>query len=88
MTPPAKDAYSQVAEDQLDTSKEVDLDLYRDLVEVCEAILDEPKAYRASAPAVAAQSGILLRTPVPRRAPYKVFWSTDDPRIEAIFPYT
>jgi hypothetical protein len=37
--------------------------------------------------AVQTADGIVFRLAVPGRHPYKVFWSSDGPRIEAIFPY-
>ncbi|MCL2467357.1 MAG: hypothetical protein FWF02_02890 [Micrococcales bacterium] len=80
-------AYSQVAADQLDIAETADPGLYRDLVDTCEAILDDPSRHRAAASAVVTHDGVVLRTPVPRRPPYKVFWSSDGPRIEAVFPY-
>ena len=79
--------YSQVAAEQLDAVETVDPGLYRDLVDTCEAILDNPSKHRAAASAVVTHDGIVLRTVVPGRAPYKIFWSTDGPRIEAVFPY-
>jgi hypothetical protein len=30
---------------------------------------------------------VVLRLPVPGRRPYKVFWTSAGPRIEAVFPH-
>ncbi|MCL2849625.1 MAG: hypothetical protein FWE61_06235 [Micrococcales bacterium] len=79
--------YSQVAAEQLDMAETVDPGLHQDLVDTCEAILDDPNRYRAAASAIVTHDGVVMRTPVVGRAPYKVFWSTDGPRIEAVFPY-
>ena len=38
-------------------------------------------------PAITTADGIRMRLPVIGHPPYKVFWSTDGPRIEAIFPH-
>ncbi|MCL2423097.1 MAG: hypothetical protein FWD11_04255, partial [Micrococcales bacterium] len=70
-------AYSQVAAEQLDMAQTADPGLYRDLVDTCEAILDDPSRHRAAASAVVTRDGIVMRTPVAGRPPYKVFWSTE-----------
>lgn len=84
----AEAGYSQVASDQLDGIEASDPSLYEDLLDTCEDILDRPQAYRESAAAINTTEGIRMRTSVPGRHPFKVFWRTDGPRIEAVFPYS
>ncbi len=84
---PPRAGYSDVAAEQLDEIEQRDVDLLDDLVDICEDILDRPQAYRDSAAAINTEQGIRMRSAVPGRHPYKVFWSTAGPRIEAIFPY-
>ena len=81
--------YSVLAIEQLDAILALgDNDLYNDLVDACEGILDQPGAARVHSSAVKLDAGsIVFRYPVPRRAPYKIFWSNDGPTIEAVFPY-
>ena len=81
-------AYSRVAKDQLDELlASGDVDLYNDLVTVCEFILDHPASARRDSAALTTAEGIRFRFAVPGRAPYKVFWAADGPTIEAVFPY-
>jgi hypothetical protein len=81
--------YSVVANEQLDEILDAgDNDLYNNLIDACEGILDRPGAARVHSSAVKMEDGsIVFRYPVPDRAPYKVFWSSDGPTIEAVFPY-
>lgn len=80
--------YSAVADEQLDELESSgDPDLYNDLVKVCETILDNPGWARERSAAITTRNGIRFRYAVPGREPYKVFWSSDGPRIEAVFPY-
>jgi hypothetical protein len=81
-------SYSGVANQQLDQILESgDTDLYNDLVTVCEFILDHPEVAQRDSAALTTSQGIRLRYAVPGRAPYKVFWGSDGPTIEAVFPY-
>lgn len=80
--------YSLVADQQLDdllASGRVDL--YDDLVAVCEFILDHPTKAQRWSSAITTHHGIRFRYAVPGRAPYKVFWASDGPTVEAVFPY-
>lgn len=81
--------YSVLANEQLDeilTSG--NNDLYNDLIDACEGVLDNPGAARLHSSAVKVEDGsIVFRYPVPSQAPYKVFWSSDGPTIDAVFPY-
>jgi len=81
--------YSVLANDQLDAILAVgDNELHNDLVDAYEGILDQPGVARVHSSAVKLDAGsIVFRYPVPRRAPYKIFWSNDGPTIEAVFPY-
>ena len=78
--------YSEVADAQLDELEESDPDL-DDVMDVCEAIFAGPARAQGVSAAVQTADGIVFRLAVPGRHPYKVFWSSDGPRIEAIFPY-
>lgn len=79
--------YSQVANNQLDRIEATDPDLCADLVELCEDIFDAPHIARASASAITTADGIVMRSAVPGRWPYKIFWTLGGPRIEAVFPH-
>ena len=80
--------YSQVADEQLDDIEQSgNSQLYNDLVTVCEFILDNPESAQSRSSAITTQQGILFRYAVPGHSPYKVFWSSDGPRIEAVFPH-
>jgi hypothetical protein len=37
--------------------------------------------------AVTTSSGIVFRLPVAGHPPYKVFWTSAGPRVEAVFPH-
>lgn len=87
MSGPAGHGYSLVADEQLDEIEAAAPDLYNDIVEICEEILDHPEAHRAGATAITTRDGVRMRTAVPGRPPYKIFWSAGGPRIEAVFPY-
>lgn len=79
--------YSEVADAQLNELEESDPDLYDDVMNVCEAIFARPARAQGMSAAVQSADGIVFRLAVPGRHPYKVFWSSDGPRIEAIFPH-
>lgn len=81
-------AYSQVADEQLDALEAApDADLYNAVVDTCEFILGHPGQAQAQSAAIVTAEGVRLRLPVPGYYPMKVFWSSDGPRIEAVFPY-
>jgi hypothetical protein len=81
-------AYSQVANKQLDSLEAgSDVDLYNAVLDACELILRLPAQAQARSTAIATAEGIRLRLPVAGRPPYKVFWSSDGPPTEAVFPH-
>lgn len=83
-------AYSQVADEQLDTLEAADdLDLYNAALDACELIFRAPGLAQARSTAIQTTDGIRFRLPVAGHPPYKVFWSLTDegPRIEAVFPH-
>jgi hypothetical protein len=53
----------------------------------CELIFRMPGLAHSLSTAVTTSEGIRMRLPVPGHPRYKVFWSTDGPRIEAVFPH-
>jgi len=84
----ADGAYSQVADKQLD-SLEVgpDPELYNAVLDASELIFRLPAQAQARSTAITTRDGIRFRLPVAGHPPYKVFWSSDGPRIEAVFPH-
>jgi hypothetical protein len=81
-------SYSAVAGEQLDAIlAEGHVELYNSLVVVCEFILDHPHLAQRDSSAIVTEVGIRFRFAVPGHQPYKVFWSSAGPRIEAVFPY-
>ena len=83
----AEGDYSLVADQQLDQIEATDTDLYNDVLIVCESIFIDPARAQSMSAAVRTSGGIVFRLAVPGRHPYKVFWSSAGPRIEAVFPY-
>ncbi len=81
------DAYSAVAEEQLDTLELADSDAYNDVLTVCELIFNNPGRAQSLSTAVQTRDGIVFRLPVPGHAPLKVFWTPPGPRVEAVFPH-
>jgi hypothetical protein len=81
-------SYSEVADEQLDDlEKGDDIDLYNSVLDACELVFRAPDRARAMSTAITTREGIRLRLPVPGHPPYKVFWSSEGPRIEAVFPH-
>lgn len=81
-------AYSQVADEQLDALEAgSDAGLYNAVLDACELILSYPEVAQARSTAITTRHGMRLRLPVTGYPPYKVFWSSDGPRIEAVFPH-
>ncbi len=80
-------SYSAVADEQLDAIEASDGSLYDDILTICELIFADPARAQSMSAAVRTEHGIVFRLPVPGRHPYKVFWRSDGPRIEAVFPY-
>lgn len=82
-----EDSYSEVAGQQLDALEAgPDIDLYNAVLDACELILTMPAQARARSTAIKTDQGVGLRLPVVGHPPYRVFWSSDGPRIEAVFP--
>jgi len=81
-------AYSQVADAQLDElERGPDPGLYNAVLDACELIFRAPELAQQRSTAITTRNGIRLRLPVAGHPPYKVFWSTDGPRVEAVFPH-
>ncbi|MGV0734429.1 hypothetical protein [Mycolicibacter sinensis] len=79
--------YSEVADTQLDELENgPDIDLYNSVLDTTELILRLPGQAQSLSTAITTPDGIRMRLPVIGHPPYKVFWSTEGPRIEAIFP--
>jgi len=88
MTPASEAGYSAIADQQLtDLETRGPTELYLAAVDTCESILDNPSAARRRAAAIQTKEELRFRTPVNGFPDLKVFWSSDGPRIEAIFPY-
>ena len=82
-------AYSTVAEAQLDAlERGDDIDLYNAVLDTCELIFRLPSHAQSRSTAITTAEGVRLRLPVAGHPPYKVFWSSDGPRIEAVFPHS
>lgn len=84
-------SYSAVASGQLDRIEAGDSRLADDIYEVIEQIFAVPGQARAFSQVIQTQEGPRFRTVVPSRRPMSVFWSMsaeDEPRIEAVFPYS
>ena len=78
--------YSEAADEQLTELEATSPDLYNDVLTVCEAIFADTTFAQSMAAAVQTESGIVFHLAVPGRHPYKVFWTSTSPRIEAVFP--
>ena len=84
----ADDAYSRVADKQLDSLEAgPDADLYDAVLDACQLIFRLPAQAQARSTAIRTPDGIRFRLPVAGHPPDKVFWSSDGPRIEAVFPH-
>ena len=84
-----EDAYSEVADQQLDALENgPDPDLYNAVLDACELIFRLPAQAQARSTAITTQEGVRFRLPVAGHPPYKVFWSSEGPRIEAVFPHS
>jgi hypothetical protein len=79
--------YSAVADAQLDLLEVGPrADLYDAVVSTCMQVFDEPALAQSLSTVIATERGLVLVLPVPRHPPYKVFWTSAGPRIEAVFP--
>ncbi|NTY62151.1 hypothetical protein [Mycolicibacterium sphagni] len=80
--------YSEVADTQLDELESgSDVDLYDSVLDTIDFIFRLPGQAQSLSTAITTPAGIRMRLPVIGHAPYKVFWSTEGPRIEAVFPH-
>lgn len=80
--------YSEVADAQLDRLEAGDdVALYNAVLDACELIFRLPGKAQALSTAIQTEQGIRFRLPVAGQSPYKVFWSSEGPRIEAVFPH-
>lgn len=81
------ESYSEVADEQLDEIQAREADLYHDILTICELIFTQPGRAQSMSTAISTREGIVLRLAVPGRSPYKVFWTSAEPRIEAVFSH-
>lgn len=81
------DSYSKIADQQLDEIEALDPDLYDAVLTVCESVFDHPERAQSVSRAITTEQGIRMVLSVPGFPAYKVFWSTELPRVEAVFPY-
>jgi hypothetical protein len=79
--------YSEIADQQLDELQASDPDLYNDVLTICALVFSQPSRARSMSTAVRTEDGVVMRLAVLARHPFKVFWTTEGPRIEAIFPH-
>jgi hypothetical protein len=80
--------YSDIANEQLDAlERGQDPDLYDAVLDAIKMIFEKPSMARSLSTGVTSEDGIRMRFAVPGYLEYKVFWSTDGPRIDAVFRY-
>lgn len=84
----AEGDYSEVADEQLDAMEAgPDVELYNATLVAGEMIFSDPARARSLSTAITTPEGIRFRLPVVGHPPYKVFWSSEPPRIEAVLPH-
>lgn len=84
----AEGDYSALADTQLDELESgPDVDLYSAVLDACELTFRVPGPAQALSTAITTTDGIRMRLPVSGHPPYKVCWSTEGPRIEAVLPH-
>lgn len=83
---PTPGQYSEIADEQLNELEATDPEAYNDVLEACESVFEDPAWAQSNSSAINTDQGIRFRLPVKSRR-HKVFWSSDGPRIEAVFPY-
>ncbi len=84
----AEGDYSRIADSQLDELETVsDVDLYKAVSDACELTFRLPVQAQSMSSSITTDECIRMRLPVAGHPPYKAFWSTDRPRIEAVFPH-
>jgi hypothetical protein len=80
--------YSAVAIAQLDAlERGGNPGLYNAILDACDLIFATPLVAQATSTAISTDDGIVMAYPVPGEYPYRVFWRSDGPRIEAVFTY-
>ena len=81
-------SYSEVADRQLDEFEAgLDMGLHNAVLLNCDSIFRRPSEAQANSTAITTEQGIRFRLPVPGFPPFKIFWSTAGPTIEAVFPF-
>lgn len=84
----AEGDYSEIADQQLDALQgEADSSFHNAILDAGELILQYPEVAQRRSTAVSTANGVFFRLPVAGFPPYKVFWSSAGPRIEAVFPH-
>jgi hypothetical protein len=80
--------YSAVADAQLDALEQgPNASLYNAVLDACELIFRLPGEAQMRSTAITTADGIRFRLPVAGFPPYRVFWSSEGPRIEAVFAH-
>lgn len=87
MMPDEPADYSEVADQQLDALEASDPDLSNDMLTICELVFRSPGRAQAMSSAIHTPGGVVLRIAVPGRFPSRVFWTSEGPRIEAVFDH-
>jgi hypothetical protein len=81
--------FSEVAIEQMDALEAgPDMDLYNAVLEAVDLIFDRPREAQRRSTAINGNKGVVLRLPVMGFPPYKVFWTSEGPSIEAVFPHS
>lgn len=80
-------AYSQIADEQLDALEASNAQAYAAVLDCCELIFRSPGLAQSMSTAFTTRDGVLMRLAVPGHPPLKIFWRTNGPRIEAVFPH-
>lgn len=85
----AEGLFSDVAAARLDELERAsDPSLFNAVLDACALVFRLPgKAQSLSSAIVTADGRTILRLPVAGHPPYKVFWSSAGPRVEAVFPH-
>ncbi len=82
-----RDDGSAVADRRLDTLAVADPDIAKDALAVCELSFTSPGSARSMATDAQTRDGIVLRWPLPGRAPLKVSRTPSGPLAEAVLPH-
>jgi hypothetical protein len=85
------DAFSEIADEQLDALELGDPAAYRDVLLLCRLVFDHTSRAKAMSSAIITDQGIVMRLAVPGHSPLKLFWSVRGadgrPRIEAVIEH-